>query len=279
MIHTEIVQSGKYQFKITRNILLRDEIIIVHTYKVGGDYTDCVNISYFYKNNKPYKVAIPHLLYEPECAISTTLEQGGGSEIMIKIAIRYAYNEVKSLPNFEFQDSSHIDCIDKDLTKVPPRKTLKPLNLAYFYIAYHGMTWYEARFNAEMKDKIRYKLYRERLEFLVNPVEKPTYEKFRGIIGSTIDSVDLDKYLEKLYNKANTYREFFEAIPKSKRCDVLYPWLNTFIEHYIGDVYSVKDWLINVHTMDNKKSTVGGSLKKGRNYRIFSYIKMHSLAI
>jgi len=276
MIHTEIVKSGKYQFKITRNIEIYRDEIWTHTYKVGGDYSDCVNISYVYKNNKPVSVVIPHLLYEPECAIGTSLEMGGGTEIMIKTAIRYAHNDVKTLPNFEFQDSSHIDCVDKDLTSKLPRKTLKPLNLAYFYIAYHGMTWYEARFNAEMKDKTKYKLYREKLSFLVNPVVKPTYEKFRSIIGSTIGSVEIDTYLEKIYNKATTYREFFESIPKSKRCDLLYPWLNTFMEHHIRDVYDVKDWVINVNTMDIKKPIVGGSLKKGKQYRIYSYIQRHN---
>lgn len=279
MIHTEIVQSGKYKFTVTRKIQIYREEIFTHTYKVGGDYADCVNISYFYENNKPIKAIIPHLLYEPECAVATTLEQGGGSEIMIKTAIRYAYNDVKTLANFEFQDSSHIDCIDKDLTKAPPRKTLKPLNLAYFYIAYHGMTWYEARFNAEMKDKNKYKLYRKMLGFLTDSKSKPSFANFKIIILSSFGSLDMYIYVEKLYNKANTYREFFESIPKSKRCDVLYPWLNTFMEHYIGDVFSVKDWLINVDTMDIKKSTVDGSLKKGKNHRIFSYIKMHSLAI
>jgi len=275
MSYTEIVKSGKYHFKITRNIIKnREDIILVHTYKVGGDYSDCVNISYFYDNNKPYKVVIPHLLYEPECAIGTSLEMGGGTEIMIKTAIRYAYNDVKILPIFEFQDRSHIDCVDKDLTSKPPRKTLKPLNLAYFYIAYHGMTWYEARFNAEMKDKTKYKLYREKLSFLVTPSVKPSFEDFRVIIKSSFGSLDNAIYIEKIYNKSNTYREFFEAIPKSKRCDVLYPWLNTFMEHYIGDVYDVKGWIINVNTMDTKKSIVGGSLKKGKQYRIFSYIKM-----
>jgi hypothetical protein len=44
----------------------------------------------------------------------------------------------------------------------------------------------------------------------------------------------------------------------------------------LGDVYSVKDWFINVNTMDISNMT-GGSLKKGSKYRIFSYQKMTSL--
>jgi len=273
VVHTEIVKSGKYQFKIKCNIETFRDQILIHTYKVGGDLSDCVNISYFYKDNKPIKVKIPHILYEPECSVGTTLETGGGTEIMIKTAIRYAYNEVDTLSNFEFEDNSHIDCIGKTMSDSAPRKTIRPLNLAYFYIAYHGMTWYEARFNAEMADKVKYKIYKEKLKFLTNPVEKMPYEKFISMIGSSFDSVETALYLEKLYNKAQTYREFFEAIPKSKRCDILYSWLNTFMEKYIGSVYSHSGWIINVNTMDNPKNMVGGSLK---NVRIFTYKKIQN---
>jgi hypothetical protein len=275
--HTEIVQSGKYNFKIVRNIEYYRDEIWTHTYKVGGDYGDCLNISYFYQNNKPVRAVIPHLLYEPECAIGTTLDAGGGTEIMVKTALRYAFNDVKTVSIFEFQDSSHIDCLQKDLTKALPRKMARPLNLAYFYIAYHGMTWYEARFNAEMLDKVKYNRYRKQVKFLTDPATKPSFDEFKAIILSAFASLEELIYVEKLYAKTQTYREFFEAIPKTRRCDILYPWLNTFMEHYIGAVFSVKDWTINVNKMDETRATTGGSLKKGQQYRIYSYEKMSNV--
>jgi len=276
MIHSEIIKSGKYKFNVTRNIQIYRDRILIHTYKVGGDFSDCVNISYLYEDNKPVRVKILHLLYEPECSVGSTLDSGGGTELMIKAAINYAYNDVKTLSNFEFEDNSHIDCVVKKLNNPLPRKILKPLNLAYFYIAYHGLTWYEARFNAEMIDKTKYKLYKERLKFLTDVSEKISYEKFLSMVGSTFDSVETAAYLEKLYNKAATYREFFENIPKSKRCDILYPWLNTFMENYIGSVFDVKGWVINADAM-NGTVLSGGSLGKGGNYRIFSYRKIQNV--
>ena len=36
--------------------------IICRTYKIGGDYLDCVNISYTYHDNKPVSAKLPHLL-------------------------------------------------------------------------------------------------------------------------------------------------------------------------------------------------------------------------
>ena len=274
MSHVEFVQTGKYKFKITRNIQEFRGQTLIHTYKIGGaELSDCVNISYIYENNKPKRAKIPHLLYEPECAVGSSLERGGGTELMIKTLLRYAFNEVPTVNQFEFEDNSHIDCMDKNLTNAPPRKPKKPLNLAYFFIAYHGMTWYEARFNATMIDKTKYKLYKEKLKFLTDA--KPAFELFLNIIGSALSSTEEAAYLEKLYNKTATYREFFEAIPKTKRCLVLYSWLNTFMEHYLSTSFSSSGWVINVNNMDKPAQIVGGS--HGGLYKIFSYRAIHSL--
>lgn len=265
---TEVVQAGKYKFTITRNIQSYRDEIIVHTYKVGGDYADCVNISYRYEKNKPVQAKIPHLLYEPECTTGSLLEKGSGTEIMIKTAIRYAFNDVKTLANFEFQDDSHIDCIEKDTRKPPPRKPTQPLSLAYFYIAYHGKTWYEARFNAKMIDAGKYKNYKKSLDFLTDPAQKVDFVRFLQIIGEPLES------LEKYYTKALTYREFFEAIPKTRRCELLSGWLNTFMNHYIGSTFDDKGWFINVNTMDTPQDGGSASLTRNLKYRIFSYRKM-----
>jgi len=275
-----VVQSGKYKFRIIRNIQKYEDQIITHTYKLGGDYNDCVNISYFYNNNIPIKAKIPHLLYEPECAIDSNLERGGGTELMIKTAIQYAFSQVKTITKFEFDDNSHIDCVEKNMTLPPPRHPIKPLNLAYFMIAYHGMTWYEARFNAEMIDNKKYKLYRKKIEFLTDSKEKPSFKEFLSIIGNFLNSTEIIPYLEKLYNKTTTYRDFFDAIPKSKRCDILYFWLTPFMNYYLGSVYSDRDWFIDVTKMnENHNSLSGGYKYKGKEYkyRIFSYKTKHNL--
>jgi len=149
MTTVNTITVGKYIFKVKKSILKYGDRIISHTYTFGGDYEDCINISYKYdQTNKPISVSIPHLLYEPECTIGQSLEKGGGTEQLIKSAVQYCYKENPSLSRFEFDDMSHIDCVEKDLTKSPPRKPIQPVNLAFFSIAYHGKTWYESRFQA-----------------------------------------------------------------------------------------------------------------------------------
>lgn len=284
MIPTKVdyIKSGKYTFKITRNILSYDNRIISHTYKIGGDtYDSCVNISYQYsKDNIPISVSIPHLLYEPECSVETNLEKGGGTEIMINTILEYAYNDVKTLPIFYFDDMSHIDCIEKDVKLQPPRKLIMPVNLAFFYIAYHGKTWYEARFNAEMKNKEKYKKYRNSLTFLTNPDDKLSYADFLQLI--KLSSNDEIEYLKGIYESSATYRDFFEKIPKDKRCKILYQWLNTFMKKYLTpDVYSNEDWEIDIRKINKSKGGRRHYRRKNKKdnirYYIFDYKIKHSL--
>ena len=271
-MRTEIITSGKYNFKLTTNIQLYEDRITSHTYKLGGRYGDCINISYKYKDNIPIKAMLPHLLYEPECAVGTFLEKGSGTEHMIKTAILYAYNDIKSIPIFEFEDDSNIDCATQS---PPPRKLTKPLNLAFFHIAYHGTTWYEARFNAKMLDPEKHKKYKKSLEFLTDPAKKPEFKFFLEIIENKHPEGSSElKNLEKYYNKSLTYRKFFEAIPKEERCNILYEWLDTFMNHYI--FYDNRGWYIDARRMNpgnagNVQS--GGSLSKNLSYYIFSYKK------
>ena len=278
MSKTEIVPKGRYRFRITRNIQSYRDQIIVHTYKVGGDYADCVNISYTYRNNLPVQARMPHLLFEPACAVGSFLEKGSGTELMIKTAIQYAYEDVKTIPFFEFDDDSHIDCVEKDMTATPPRKPKKPLNLAYFYIAYHGMTWYEARFNAKMLDVDKYRAYKLSLSFLTDPGQKLPFLQFLQIIGRSLETLDGIGALESYYTRAATYRGFFDLIPKTKRCDMLYGWLTTFMDHYIGTTFYDKGWFIDARDMGALNATQsGGSLSSNRSYRIFSYKRMSCL--
>ena len=122
-----------------------------------------------------------------------------------------------------------------------------------------------------MIDTIKYKNYRKKVKFLTDPTMKPEFSDFLKIIKGSIESIEQISYLEKLYNKSETYRNFFEAIPKSKRCDILFSWLTTFMKYYIGDYFSDKDWFIDVNTMNNPKNIMDGGTYKNMNYRIYSY--------
>lgn len=248
-------------------------MVISHTIKLGGKYNDCVNISYKYQNGEPVSVSIPHLLYEPECDLHVDLEKGGGTVAMIRAAIKYAYSQVPSLTEFHFDDMSHIDCQEKDRAKPPPRKPKQPLNLAYFSIAYHGMTWYEANFNATMKDERAYAAYKQSLACLTDPGEKAPFLRFLELAQPPAEQHEA---LKGWYEGAKTYREFFQAIPKGVQCEILYPWLTNFLKDVVKFVE--KGWVIDVTTMGHARQRGGGRTRRAmRAIRPFSYTPIHTV--
>jgi len=270
-----LIRSGKYEFKITENKLLYGaDRIISHTYRIGGNYDNCISVSYTYNNNKPISAKIPHALYEPECSIAPPpLEKGAGTVLMLKTLLKYVYSRNPTVHIFSFDDMSHIDCIEKDTTKSIPRPPTKPLNLAYLSIAYNSKTWYELYFNAKMSDKVKYKKYEDRLNFLINPKEKVDFLRFLEIAKPPQEQ---HKYLEAIYKKSTTYRELFEAIPKTKRCDVLFDWLTSFMEYYLKDVYSPYNWEININEM---KNIIGGSRRNlySSTYKLVDFRAVHPI--
>jgi len=251
----ETIKVGKYTFSIIDKTTYYRDSIYYRGFKIGGDYEDCINIAYVYNNDIPVEAKLPHLLYEPECSIGSNLEKGGGTEIMIRAIIQYAYSKIPSITKFYFDDMSHIDCLEKDMTKPIPRKLQKPLNLAMLSIAYNSQTWYEKYFNATMKNKELYSKYRERVKFLEDIKSKLSFERFIQIAQPPTNQIEV---LEKYYKSANTYREFFKNIPFEERCLLLLPWLENFIMYYLQGVYNNMGWEINVLDMNTKK---GGNNK------------------
>ena len=272
----EIVKAGGYTFKIIESQMKYQDKTISHTFKIGGDYENCVHLSYFYKNDTPVSAKLPHLMYEPECSIESNLARGIGSELMIKTLLRHAYKKIKSVHIFQFDDMSHIDCEEKDMTVRPPRHMKRPLHLAFFSIAYNGMTWYEKRFQATMIDKERYIRYRERLQFLTDESKKVDFLRFLEIAQPPHDQLS---DLKLFYEKTKTYREFFNAIPFESRCDILLPWLETFMLYYISDVYTTA-WEMDILKFN---PYIGGSkTRKSRRlfpskYRLIQHKTIHTL--
>jgi hypothetical protein len=281
----ETIKVGKYSFVITENTFAFADKIISHTFKIGGTYNDCISISYTYNNLTPVSAKIVYVSYEPECTTGNNLEKGCGTAIMLKTFLRYVYKKIPSVNIFTFEDMSHIDCAEKDLSTAPPRKPIRPLSLAYLSIAYNSCTWYEKYFDAKMTDKERYTKYKNSMKFLTNPGDKPDFITFLQIAQPPQYQIE---YLKKIYERTDTYRAFFNNIPFNDRCELLRPWLKTFIEYYLGNKYSPYGWEINILVSKIKNGSLEGGSKKNKQntlkrtdifpekYRIIMYNEIHS---
>jgi len=265
MTETETyINIPPYTFAVKRILSEYNQRLIGLNFRIGGEYK-CITISYRFESGSPISASIPLLSYEPECSIGSPLQKGAGTELLIKAAITYCYEQVPSIPIFTFDDTSHIDCLVTEGTR-PPRKLKKPLNLAYLSIVYHGKTWYERIFNAKMIDATKYAMYQESLGFLTDSSAKLPFLQFLELVQPSSEQII---YMEEYYLSTSTYRDFFERIPKHQRCMCLFGWINRFMEHYLK---WHKEWMIDARNMSSIQS--GGSRRTRRNHRhVFNYEK------
>ena len=287
---SETINIGKYSFNINDNISKTQEgLIYSRNFQIGGKYSDCVNVSIKYgSNGKAISAKIPTLVYNEDCSLTTPLDRGEGTVLMIKTLLKYINNKIPEINEFVFEDKSNIEyyalapsCAldgtsaecgtDEEKHQKRRRKPgtyARPLVLYYFSIAFNCVTWYEKHFNAYQYDLKQHSMYRMRVkDLLKNKEMKPSFNEFLLIAQPPM------KYLEELkilYETTKTYGEFFSSIPKDDRCHLIREWLPTFMEHYLKDVFKNTDWVIDVKKMDEKIVQCGGSItrKKGGNRTI-----------
>jgi hypothetical protein len=282
---SELVNIGKYRFNIIDNISQTDDgIIYSRNFKIGGDYTDCVNVSITYDEyNKPVSAKFPTLVYDEKCSLTSELDRGEGTIIMIKTLLKYIKNKIPEINEFVFEDKSNIECVivtppcalggtsaecgtDEEKHQKRHRKRgtyARPLVLYYFSIAFNHVTWYEKHFNAYQKNLIIHRAYRARVkELLEKKVMKPSFNDFLRISQPPMKYLD---ELKILYEKSETYGDFFNSIPKNDRCRLTREWIPTFMEYYLDSVFSNKDWVIDVRKMDEKNMQYNETRKQGGN--------------
>ncbi len=251
----DIINIGKYKFNIKDNIQKTpDGQIYSRNFQIGGKYSDCVNVSISYnKDSKPISAKIPTLVYDEECSLTSPLDRGEGTIIMIKTLLRYVNAKVPEINEFVFEDNSNIECgADEEKYQKRTRKRgtyARPVALYYFSIAFNGITWYEKHFNAYQQDLIVYKAYRERISEILHDTKiKPTFNDFLRIAQPPMKYIN---ELNKLYEEASTYGGFFNSIPKQDRCRLVREWIPTFMEYYLKGLFKNTDWVIDVRKMDN----------------------------
>lgn len=243
-----IVKVDKYTFTIKDNILSYNEQIYSRNFKIGGKNIHCVDISITYNENKPVSASIPHIFYDQECTNDVPLEKGNGSIIMIKTLLKHVYKEIPSLKYIDFEDKSNIECateeeIIKKSSRFKKRGThVIPVPLYYFSIAFNGLTWYEKHFNAIQKNQEKHKSYRERINFLL--YEKEAKMEFINFLQIAQPPMEIVDELEKYYENSNTFGDFFESMPKSKRCYLVKGWIENFMSNQLKDVFSNENWII-----------------------------------
>ena len=233
--------------------------VISRNFKIGGDYSDCVNVFIQYDDHShPISGKIQTIVYDEECSKGVPLGRGDGSITMIKTLLRHIHKMIPEISTFSFDDMSTVECG----TECGKRGShARPVSLYYLSIAFNGCTWYEKHFRATYRDQTSHHAYRSRADHFLHGESLPPFQDF---LRSANPPVELYSELEALYEKAHHYMDFFSAIPKERRCVHARTWLVPFIKRGLEGVFSNEGWVIHVLDMSPLQ---GGAIQKKRGAR------------
>jgi len=254
-----------YLFTIIDRTNIHKGSIISRNFKIGGNYSDCVNVSIQYDDHShPISGKIQTIVYDEECSKEVPLERGEGSITMIKTLLRHIHKMIPEITSFSFDDMSTVECgTDDEKRQSRHRKRgshARPVSLYYLSIAFNGCTWYEKHFRATYKDKSSHHAYRSRVEHFLYTEPLPPFHDFLRIANPPSE---LYSELEALYEQPH-YAAFFSAIPKERRCVHARTWLVSFIKRELEGVFSNEGWVIDVLDMTPLQ---GGALQRARGGR------------
>lgn len=212
-----------------------------YTLTIGSEKNSCINLTIPVRDTEK-NIFMDHIdAAKPNapCTIDGVVIKGDKTKQMFYFAATLLKN-ITDKTIIEFTDLSHFPCSisDTEVRQVP-------LNLAY--LMFHGKTWYDMLFDAELVDVEEQKKYKKLQERRKDPAFKPKSFNFR--------TRELNDTLTNMYNKTNTWEEFFQAIQiefKEKKCKMVYLWLSDAVRALTvdgNDIFGFQLWKIDIKNM------------------------------
>jgi hypothetical protein len=223
------------------------------TFYIGNPKTKvedaCVTISVFFPstNNRLIDDSIASLIlvkYYETCAENKVLQQGEGTVDMINTSMSFVKQICPFIKEFKLNDASTKRCENGTIISLP-----------YFYITQKGMTWYEGRFGAYLKEPY-YTSYKNDIMRIMN-TNLPSFETFCILYIKNTQSYILDE-IKTIYMEEDTVKVFFNKLydkyDKKLGCIILQSWIDNFMSIVGLQKYvAMSDWYISSDTIPSYK--------------------------
>lgn len=259
-----IIEAPPHVFRATVHLEYHDESdgSSVYRIRVGGA-TSCIYIMYDTYEDYAY---ISKAKHDANCVLQCLdhtdpcqLERSQGTVKLIKTALLFTIQQFPKIKGFTFYDHSTIDCKD-DVT----------IDLAEYYIAKHGKTWYEKKLNARLFDDRHHLLYTTAITNFKNLQITNTpdhfYDQYVRPYEPQIRMTGrrgFFKYLRDYFNKhmrtyptyATMLREMINAprdgdSQEPYDCIIFQKWLSAFIQGMIPiDIHNL-EWVVPRSVVD-----------------------------
>jgi hypothetical protein len=178
----------------------------------------------------------------PECYL-TAKDNTKLSQHILNLAFTLARDINPACTRYLLDDCSSFPCL-------LPNGKKQIIPLKPFYIAFHGKTWYEYYFGAQMLHN--HETYMRLKLNMYDSAKKPAFFSF--------NNSELDEILRPLYESSNTWHTFFQAIQTTygdKKCSVVYPWITDalYLIFDNSNMYDTHKWVIDFETNSEQALT------------------------
>lgn len=202
---------------------------------IGGHVKWCIQCEIIKRDNVIQPVGyLNQVRYDIKCSLEHSFVKGIDTKQIIYFTVQYIKDKYPEVKGLIFSDLSTRVC-DNNVD----------VNLAVMTYLYSEQTWYEKNFGAYIApmSETEYNIIRNEIRKTKDNKNKVSWEVMSETITNEGTKMT-DAYLEELYNKSNSWREFFEPIYDKlkidKFCIYISSWLPKFINKYFNTLQGLK---------------------------------------
>jgi hypothetical protein len=202
---------------------------------IGGHVKWCIQCDIIKRDNVIQQVGyLNQVRYDIKCSLEHSFVKGIDTKQIIYFTVQYIKDKYPEVKGLIFSDLSTRVC-DNNVD----------VNLAVMTYLYSEQTWYEKNFGAYIApmSETEYNIIRNEIRKTKDNKNKVSWEVMSETITNEGTKMT-DAYLEELYNKSNSWKEFFEPIYDKlkidKFCIYISSWLPKFINKYFNTLQGLK---------------------------------------
>lgn len=197
---------------------------------------------------------MPKIEYDEKCSLTGRFNRGVDTLQILSLMISYITNEFPHIRHIAFEDFSYRKCNDR-----------QHIDLAYFYYALYGQTWYMKKMGARFERAEDLEKFTNASRIFNEMKKTMKWEDYDDCV-STEHPLPTDTII-KIYNAADTWHSFFRELSNqvdiAELCEYMSPWITTFIKKYTDLHFTAMKFIIDVPNMYLPKM----------NYNLIAYIK------
>lgn len=242
-LRSQIKREGDYPIGlkgIRHQLKMDNRTIILTTYEtetsitiyLGGAKHWCIHCDLIKENGRIKEEGyLIKIRYDLLCSVEENIQHGGDITKLLNLLIQYINNIYPEVKYLLFNDLSTRRCDNGYNT-----------NLAVMTYLYSGKTWYEKNFGARISLNSK-----DTLDEIIKEFNKSKNQPWNIIRDTIYNYKDLpysEKEIEEMYNKSNTWQEFFGAINDKIKinnfCIFISSWIDSFIIKYFNNLMGLK---------------------------------------